>query len=196
MRLPSVILAAVILVLSGCIPEQQRQVVNENASCMEAAYNSPEAAPLRAHQPFYPTDATLAQLVDRSLASEAEIASLTAVHPRLRACQIEFLSRLDRVAPTLSSLFARDYRDTDNDLVLLIDRKINWGEFTRRRRERAIAGQEAFIAEQRRFDLMQGLFAFYLLNQILQPVQPKTTLTTAIVTTCPQQDGAANCVQP
>ena len=195
MRLSSLTLAVMTLALSACIPEQQRQAVSENVSCIATAYNSPEAAPLRAHEAFNPNDTTLAQLVDRSLATDREIASLSAVHPRLRACQIDFLARLDRVAPSLSPAFAGDYRDADDDLVRLMQRKMAWGEFNKRRRDRAVAGQEAFMAEQRRFEMMQGLAAFYFLNQIVQPVQPRTALITATVTACPQQGGVTDCVQ-
>src|SRR5258708_26704212 len=167
MRLSSLTLAVMTLALSACIPEQQRQAVSENVFCIAAAYNSPEAAPLRAHEPLNPNDTTLAQLVDRSLATDGEIASLSAVHPRLRACQIDFLARLDRVAPALSPVFAGDYHSADDDLWLLMQRKMAWGEFNKRRRDRAVAGQEAFMGEQRRFEMKQRLAAFYFLQPIV-----------------------------
>jgi hypothetical protein len=194
MRYSFLALGVLALALCACIPEQQRQVATENVYCIAAVYNSPEAAPLRVHEPFNPYDTTLRQLADRSLATNEEIASLTAVHPRLRACQVEFLARLDRLAPSLTPQLAQDYRDADDDLVLLMQRRMAWGEFNQRRRDRAVAGQQAFLAEQRRFELMQGLAAFYLLNQVFQPVQPRTAMTTVPVTVCPSTDHP-NCPQ-
>jgi hypothetical protein len=75
-----------------------------------------------------------------------------------------------------------------------------WGDFTKRRRDRAIAGREAAIAEERRLAavdqaradaLIRGLAAAYAITRAGQPAaQPQPTFTT-----CTQQGVFTNCVQ-
>jgi hypothetical protein len=142
-------LAAVgLLLLTGCLAQQQREAVQAGTSCLLAAYESPDAAPLRVHEPFNVNDATLSQLADNSFATEPERASVLAVYPRLRACQNEFLAQVEKLAPTFVAIFAKSYRDADDDTVALIQRQMTWGDFTKRRRDRAIASQEALITEE------------------------------------------------
>jgi hypothetical protein len=84
--------------------------------------------------------------------------------------------------------------------VALIQRKITWGDYTKRRRDRAIAGQEAIIAEKRRLTaedqaraaaMIQGLAAAYAITQAAQPAPaPRPSFTT-----CTQQGVFTNCVQ-
>jgi hypothetical protein len=165
-----------------------------------AAYELPAAAPLRVHEPFNVNDATLSQLADNSFATEAEIASVSAVHPRLRACQNEFLAQVAKLAPTFAPLFAKSYRDSDDDTVALIQRQMTWGDFTKRRRDRAIVSQAALINEERRLAaedqaraaaMIQGLAAAYAITQTAQPAPPPR----ATFTTCTQQGVFTNCVQ-
>jgi hypothetical protein len=92
------LLAAVVLFpLTGCLAERQREAVQAGTSCLLAAYTSPDAAPLRVHEPFNTNDATLAQLADNSFATEAEIVSVSAFYPRSRVCQNEFLGQLEKL---------------------------------------------------------------------------------------------------
>jgi len=155
---------------------------------------------VRVHEPFNVNDATLAQLADNSFATEPEIASVSAVYPRLRGCQNEFIGQLEKLAPAFAPIFAKSYRDADDDTVALIQRKMTWGDYTKRRRDRAIAGQEAIIAEQRRLAaedqahadaMIQGLAAAYAITRAAQPaLPPRPTFTT-----CTQQGVFTNCVQ-
>jgi hypothetical protein len=62
-------LLAVLLPLTGCLPQKEREAVQANVSCLSAAYASPDAAPLRVREPFNVNDATLAQLADTSFAT-------------------------------------------------------------------------------------------------------------------------------
>ncbi len=195
------LLAAVVsLPLTGCLAQREREAVQAGTSCLAVAYASPEAAPLRVHEPFNVNDATLAQLADNSLATEAEIASLSAVYPRSRVCQNEFLGQVEKFAPTLAPVFAKTYRDADDDTVALIKHKMTWGDYTKRRRDRAIEGQEALITEERRLAaedqaraaaMIQGLAAAYAITQAAQPAPPPR----ATFTTCTQQGVFTNCVQ-
>jgi hypothetical protein len=158
------------------------------------------AAPLRVHEPFNVNDATLAQLADNSFATEPEIASVSAVYPRQRACQNEFLAQVEKLAPTFAPIFAENFRDADDDTVALIQRKMTWGDYTRRRRDRAIAGQQAVVAEERRLAaedqaraaaMIQGLAAAYAITQIAQPASPPR----ASFTWCTQQGVFTDCIQ-
>jgi hypothetical protein len=85
-------------------------------------------------------------LADTSIATETEISSLEAVDPQLKA--------------------------TDDDVVALVQHKMTWGDFTRRRRDRDIETGEAVTAEKQRLAaedqvrtaaMLQGLAI--LLNQ-------------------------------
>jgi hypothetical protein len=179
---------------------QQREAIQANVSCLSAAYASPEAAPLRVHEQFNVNDATLTQLADTSFATDAEIASLSAAYPRFQACQNVFLGQLEKLAPAFVPIFAENFRDADDDTVALLQRKVTWGDYTKRRRDRAIVGREAVAAEERRLAaedqaraaaMIQGLAAAYALTQAAQPVpSPRTTFTT-----CTQQGAFTNCVQ-
>jgi hypothetical protein len=191
---------AVLVTLTGCLAQQQRKAIQANVSCLSAAYASPDAAPLRVHEPFNVNDATLAQLADTSFATEAEIASLSVIYPRSRGCQNEFLGQLEKFAPAFAPIFAENFRDADDDTVALTQRKMTWGDYTKRRRDRAIAGQEAVAAEERRLAaedqarataMIQGLAAVYAITHATQPATPPA----ATFTTCTQQGAFINCVQ-
>jgi hypothetical protein len=113
-------------------------------------YASPQTVPLRAHIPFDSNDTTLAQLADTSLATEGEISSLAAVYPQLKFCENAFLRQLVALAPPFAPIFAGNYRTTDYDVVALVQHKMTWGHFTRRRRDRDIETGEAVAVEKQR----------------------------------------------
>ena len=156
----------------GCVAQQRQQAVQSYAMCLSAVYASPQTAPLRAHIPFDSNDATLAQLADTSFATETEISSLEAVYPQLKSCENEFLRQLMALAPPFAPIFAANYRATDDDVVALVQHKMTWSDFTRRRRDRDIETGEAVTAEKQRLAaehqvrtaaMLQGLAI--LLNQ-------------------------------
>ena len=95
-------------------------------------------------------NATLAQLSDASYPTPMEVASIQAIHPRVRACLNDFIAKLDQLAPTISPIFRRAESGSDDDLINLIHHRLTWGEAIRRGRDRAIAGQEAVLNEERR----------------------------------------------
>lgn len=186
--------------LSSCVVQREREAVQAGTSCLMAAYASLDAAPLRVHEPFNVNDATLAQLADNSLATTAEIASVSAVFPGLRKCQSQFLAKVETLAPTFAPIFANSYRDSDDDVIALIQRRMTWGDFTRHRRDLAITGHEALITEERRLAaedqaraaaMIQGLAAAYAITQAAQPAPPPRP----IFTTCTHQGVFTNCVQ-
>jgi hypothetical protein len=57
---------------------------------------------LRIHDHSTWNDATLAQLADNSFATEPEVAAISAIDPRLRACDNEFLAQVEKLAPAFA----------------------------------------------------------------------------------------------
>jgi hypothetical protein len=104
--------------------------------CVAEVYNAPEAASLRVHSPIDPREATLTQLSDTSLASQAEINAIAVLHPRLRACQKAILESLSTSTPGVVPILAKAYGEGDDDLIRLIQKKMSWGERTRHSRDR------------------------------------------------------------
>jgi len=146
--------------LFGCATAAQRQyqaiAVNtrsvgvELKACVMAVYDAPDAAPLRPHMPADPRDVTLAQLADTSLATLQDISAILAVHARLQQCQREALDGLANATPSLVPILTAEYvRGMDNTLAL-IQRKETWGDFSKRRRDNAIATGAELQAEGQR----------------------------------------------
>jgi hypothetical protein len=145
--------------LAGCATAAQRQyqamttgnraIVTEAKVCVEAIYNAPEAAPLRPHTPLNPTDASLTQLSDKSLATKADIDAILLLHPRLKGCQKTILDGLLNTTPSVIPILTREYAAADDDTILLIQRKMSWGERVRRARDRVTATQAAIQNEAR-----------------------------------------------
>src|SRR5262249_50201191 len=115
------------------------------------------------------------------LATPAEIAVLAVVHPRYQVCQSQFFEQLQVLAPTAAPIFARAYRDADDDTLALMQRRMAWGEYTKRRRDRALANQQALITEIQRLSA-EGQARAQMLNQ-----SPGSATTTA-ATVQPRED--------
>jgi hypothetical protein len=152
-------------VLFGCATAAQRQyqaiAVNtrsvgaEMKACVMAVYNAPEAAPLRPHVAIDPRDITLAQLADTSLANPEEISYILVLYPRLQQCQKQMLDGLMRGTPSLVPILATEYVKGEDNTLALIQQKETWGDFSKRRRDNAIATIAALQAEGQR--ITQGL---------------------------------------
>lgn len=149
--IPRLYAAAMVLCgLAGCAAQQQREAVQSYSACLMSVYNSPQTAPLLIHIPFNSNDATLPQLDNQSFVTDTEISSLEAIYPQLKFCENSFLHQLANVAPTFTPIFAANYRGTDDDVVALIQHKMTWGDFTRRRRDRDVVTGEAIAAEDQK----------------------------------------------
>jgi hypothetical protein len=125
------------------------------AACNAAVYNSPEAAVLRSHMPFKPSDATLQQIGDPSLASDEEINALFITHLQVQDCCRTFLTEMSQSAPSLVPIFTAFYNRNEDDLLALIHKQLTWGEFNKKRRDEAAEAQAAVQAEGRR--IVEGL---------------------------------------
>ena len=146
--------------LAGCATAAQRQyqamasgiqaIVSEAKACTAQAYNSPEMAIVRPHFPLDPRDATLAQLSDQSLATKQEAEAILAVYPQLQACRKAVLDGLQKTTPSVVPIMAKEYAEADDDTILLVQRKISWGDRVKRGRDRLVAAQAALSAEDHR----------------------------------------------
>ena len=210
MRNSSIAIVLLGLTLAGCVPQQQREMVQATTICLQAVYDSPEGAPLRAHQPFNVRDASLAQLANPAFATPAEVAAITAIHPRYQACQKELLDRMSSLAPSEAPIFAKHFRNTDDDLLSVVQRRMTWGDFTRRPRDRSAASQVLVVAEERRLAaedqarataVLQELAIAAALRQATQPVAQPTVMVQPsqppqpIHMTCRPGRGVLNCSQ-
>jgi hypothetical protein len=147
-----------IALLCGCTQAQrqlqamrttQQQAGAELKACASALYNSPEYAPLRAHWPYSVHDATLQQLSDPSLATPNEAQALLSTHPRLAACREAFIASLAQSEPALVPIRRAFSDKLDNDLLALTQRRISWGEYIHRWRDRASEAEAALKAADR-----------------------------------------------
>jgi hypothetical protein len=153
-------LIALVVAVTGCSTAAQRQyqtivtgnrAINEQGTtCLMAAYNAPEAASVRAHVPFDPRTASLAQLSDPALASPAEVVAIEVWYNRYKACREAVLNGLNNTMPGMVPTLAKQFAAADDDMLLLTQRKLTWGEAVRRGRDRALAVQEALTAEGHR----------------------------------------------
>lgn len=148
------------LLLCSCATQAQRQFQAIKASnqtnaaqlmaCSTEVYNSSDYDLLRAHIPLSIYDATLEQLSDSNLASPAEIKALFTVHPRLQECRKAFLTATSQTEPGLVPIVTTLLTKNEDDLVTLTQRKISWGEYVHRIRDRMTETQTALQAEDRR----------------------------------------------
>ena len=155
-----VIAAALAALVVGCATPAQRQyqaastgakaALEQFQMCATANYNSPEAAPLRAHVPFKFTDATLEQLSDPSKITEQERAAVLTVHLRGQECRRTFIDAMSRAVPSMVPIFAQGYARADDNLLALLRGDEAWGEFVRQGRDNAIATTQAGQSEAQR----------------------------------------------
>jgi hypothetical protein len=145
--------------LLGCATQAQRQyqaiatsnqaVGAETGACITAVCNAPEAVPLRPHFSFSEAP-TLQQLSDTSLATKPEIEAILLLYPRLQACRTPALQGLANTMPGVVPALAKASSDKDDAVILLIQRKLAWGEFVRHWRDMTGVAQAALLAEGQR----------------------------------------------
>jgi len=123
----------------GGAAAQDLQAAGETAKkCLVDLYYSPAAAPLRPHLPMDPKSATLSQLSNPAYATAPEIAAIQALHPRYIACRHPIVTILYNAMPSVGQFLQRAYSAADDDLILLIQRRISWGESITRWRNRTL----------------------------------------------------------
>jgi hypothetical protein len=214
MRCSKILVLGLVTLLAGCATSAQRQyqtiqtgnrsIIAQGKACAETVYNSPEAAPVRPHYPWDAREATLAQLSDSSLATKPEIAAVLSLHPRLKACQKAILEGMLTTTPSAVPILAKEYSAADDDVVLLVQRKMPWGELTKRRRDRVLAAQTELQAEGQRItaglerqhenELARRQAAAEALARWSQTQQMIDAANRPVITNCTRFGGSTNCV--
>lgn len=200
--------------LAGCATQAQRQALaikenNTNANlqysaCARSLYSSAEADPIRSHTPMNATDATLAQLADSSMASPSEIQAILSVQPRLKECQRTALTQLSTSTPSLVPILAKSYSALDDNFLSLVQRRITWGEFNKRRRDSAAGTQLALqqagrqiageLREMHRDEMAQRQAAAEAFAQWAQTQQLINAMNRPVITNCNRFGSNVNCV--
>jgi hypothetical protein len=207
-------LSATTLLLSACATQAQRQfqairTANQEIgaqvkACAAAVYNSAEFSPLRAHIPLSITDATLEQLSDTSLASPEEIHAIFVSHPRLQECRKTALTALAQTEPSVVPILTASYNKNEDNLLALIQRKQNWGEYIHSVRNNTTETQAAVRAEERRIvgelrqenqaELEQRQRAAEALASWAQTQELINAANRPVITNCNAFSNMVNCV--
>ncbi len=200
--------------LAGCATAAQRQfqaissgntqIEAQTKACATVVYNDPSLASVRPHAPMLATDATLQQLADQSFATAEEGAALTAVWPRLTACRKATLEALVSTTPGFVPILTRAYSQVDDATILLIQHKLSWGDYAKRRRDIEAASLAATQAEANRVtaglrqendaELARRQAAANALAQWVQTQQVINAINRPVMTTCTATPGIANCI--
>ena len=151
-----------LLLMAGCSMQQpyQAQAMNNGnggatllaqvEACARAAYDAPDTAALRPHAPMDLRQASLAQLSDPSFPTNADIPLIKQWHDRISACRQQMMSVLAQAMPSVVPILTRALSAADDDIVLLIQKRISWGEAVRRGRDRTNTMMAEVGAEQQR----------------------------------------------
>jgi hypothetical protein len=114
------------------------QTMAEATACLARLYNSPETASLRPHVPLNPINATAAQLSDPSYPTPPEIAAIRAIYPHFLECQHQAVAALAETLPGLVPVRERLHAVSQEDLRLLLERRLSWGAWLTHYRDRAL----------------------------------------------------------
>jgi hypothetical protein len=201
--------------LAACATAAQRQyqaaVTNDKAAlqdlreCTMAVYNSAGFAPLREHIPANVlTDATLEQLSDNRLATDAEIKIILANHPQLQACRKQAFERIGESTPTLIPILLASVSKGEDSLLDLIQKKESWGAYVKGTRDRAVALNAELQGEIRQIDagfkqsheaeLAQRQRASEAISQWAQTQQMINAANRPVITNCNQFGTMTNCI--
>jgi hypothetical protein len=203
----------VMALAGGCETAAQRQVVHMRANadgamqafrmCGQSAYEQrPEI--LRKHVPLNVADATLAQLSDRSIATDDEVQALLAHYPPIQSCRKTFLDQLARSHPSIAAILASGYTRADGSLVELIQKKKTWGSHVQTLKEESASASKEIVAENQRIaaglsqshqaELAQRQAAANAFSQYLQTQQLIQSMNRPVVTNCTRFGSATNCI--
>jgi hypothetical protein len=157
-----IINGTLILLLTGCgataaqlqfqnMNQTTTAAVTELKACMFEVWDSPDAAPVRDHEPFDIRDVTLDQEMDKSKVTPKEVAAIKAIHPKLTDCRKAGLTKIEDVTPSIAAILANEMQKGDEHLLIpLLRKEITWGTYTTNRKEVFAEGQTQLAAEYQR----------------------------------------------
>jgi len=200
--------------MSGCATQAQRQFQAIKAnnqvagaqylSCVSAVYDAPDATPVQSKTPLKADDITLPQLADPSTATASETQAIFGLHPKLKECQRAVLAELGKSTPSFVPILVKEYGRFDDALLLLIQRKISWGDFNKRRRDNASVAQAAIqeagrqltseLREMHQNEMAQRQAAAEAIAQWAQTQQMINAMNRPVITNCNRMGSMVNCV--
>lgn len=124
-----------------------KPILAQTSACVVAVYSAPEAEPIRLHSPYNPAETTPEQLADRAFVTDSEIAIIGALYPRLVECQQNTLRQISTPMPSLVPMLSAQYATGAEEITLLKSRKLTWGDFNTRRKNRLVDFQARLTAE-------------------------------------------------
>lgn len=198
----------------GCATSAQRQAlairgnttsaVQNYKACVLALYNLPEMAALRHDLPFNVNNATLEQLSNPDYASDTEIKVIFALYPKLQNCRKRFVAQIALTTPTIASIFLEEYTKSDEDLISLTQKRLTWGDFLRRGKEREAEASVMISTEARRIqggleqeneaELARRQAALNALTRYVQTQQLINTMNRPRMTNCMSIGYTMNCM--
>lgn len=121
-----------------------------DTNCLNAAYMSDQAIPIRTRILLSEDKITLAETTNTDLISDAERTAFLAVDAAVQSCQAEMVGQLSRAFPTILPLFTK-YNQMINEATRnLVSRKITWGDFMQERKNMVGELRPGLIAEVQR----------------------------------------------
>lgn len=192
--------------------QRQGQAIRKNSQaavstlniCMQAVYDSPEVAPLRAHIPAPRSQATLEQQTDPAFATDEEIKALFAEHPKANACRQQELDRLVQQTPSVVPILANGFSHIEQAMIGLVQKRTTWGEYTRQvksiveetRGRLAAEGQriDANLEQSHEAELARRQAAINAIAQFAETEIAIAALNRPVVTTCNAYGNSATCV--
>lgn len=133
-----------VLPLVACSTQAQRQASHlqesiqaaqaEGQTCIDKALKHPAVMALRSKTNIT-GPLSLTQRADPSYANEEEISKLLIWDQLARPCREILVKGITKTAPSLAMVDVNTFEQADNLKLLLIKKKITWGEYNKRRSE-------------------------------------------------------------
>jgi hypothetical protein len=106
-------------------------IASQLRACVTTIRTKPQYAVLASHFSDVTSGAfSISQLTDKSLATSAEAQAMAAYSDEANSsCSDQFRASAKAVVPALGPIFERSKAAADSKTILLVDRKITWGEY-------------------------------------------------------------------
>jgi hypothetical protein len=98
---------------------------------------------------------TLQQLSDQSFATPTEVQAILAVYPKAQGCIKAVINGIAQTEPSVAPVITAAFAKVEDDLLALTQRKISWGDYARRDRDRSIEVRAAIQAAEQQ--IVSGL---------------------------------------
>ena len=136
----SVLLVAVIA--GSCSTAAQRQlnaikdgvraIAERDTACHRQIFNNPAYRSIAQRMPLGDQNASIAQLIEPSMATDEEAALVIAMHNEKARFREQSLAETVWVVPGIAPILTQGYNEYDLIIADLLLKKISWGEANRR----------------------------------------------------------------